>query len=88
MPEVYQILGEIRAAQRRFSEAEDQIGLAIETANANADLYLEALAHRSLGKVYQMQNKMDQALASFTNAIALFERLKLENEVAATQQLL
>jgi|GEM_PF-5992543 len=60
MPEVYQILGEIRAAQQHFSEAEDQIGLAIEI----------------------------EALASFTNAIALFERLKLENEVAATQQLL
>jgi len=87
MPEIYQTLGEIRAAQRQFPEAEKQIMQSIETALANSDLRLEAHAYRALGKVYQQQQKSGQANTAFDKAIDIFERLKLDNEVAATSVL-
>ena len=56
-------------------------------AEGNDDTYLLAFAWRALGEVYAVRGKVPQADAAFGQAMELFQRLNIAEEVRQTEQL-
>jgi tetratricopeptide (TPR) repeat protein len=87
IPDALRTWGEIELAEGKYESAAQRIRESLDAATQNKDTFLEAYAWRALGRMYLAQGKMDDVVRSCDKAIALFEKLGVPHEVAATQAL-
>jgi tetratricopeptide (TPR) repeat protein len=77
-------LGTVHRQRGDLTQAERSYYQCRRIAEANDDSYLLAFAWRALGEVLQARGEHEQAQTAFTQAVALFRRLNLEEEVRHT----
>lgn len=85
LPDGLRVLGEVKLEQDDTTGAEHFFQESLNAARHNDDVFLEAYALRSLGKVYLVSNLSAEATRVLNRAIELFEQLELPHESAATQ---
>ena len=78
-------LGTVFKARRDWAHAASYYDESRKMAASNDDAYLLAFAWRALGEVYLAQNRAPEAQAALTQALALFQRLNIADEVRQTE---
>ena len=86
-PYAHFTLGLVAKAQNQLAEAEKQFRASQQIANENEDHYLAAYAWRGLGKTLLAMGKIEVGKTAVSEALKLFEKLGLTQEVARTRQL-
>ncbi len=75
------VLGHIRRVQSRFAEAESYCRQAIAAAKEIEDLWGQAPSWRALGECYRDAGRKEEAQAAFEEALKIFEKLGVAQEV-------
>ena len=87
-PYAHFTLGLIAKAQNQLDEAEKQFRASQQIAAGNEDHYLAAYAWRGLGETLLAMGKMDRGKTAVSQAITLFTKLGLDQEVERTTKFL
>ena len=88
IPQSLYVMGRVEGTEGNYRKAESHLREAIRTAKENQDGIIGAFGWRGLGEVYQRQGKVEMAQDAFREALILFERQGMQNEVNKTQRLL
>jgi tetratricopeptide (TPR) repeat protein len=80
-------LGTVHRLRGAWAQAERSYDQSRRIAEMNDDSYLLAFAWRALGEVARARGQRSEATHAFGQALALFQRLKLDAEVSETAQL-
>lgn len=86
MPDAYLTYGIVLRNQARIAESFQFIRNALQLATENEDRFLQGYGWRELGITHAVAGSNDDAQTAFANAIALFEKMGLQNEVEKTQK--
>jgi tetratricopeptide (TPR) repeat protein len=87
-PYAHFTLGLVAKAQNQLDEAEKQFLASQKMATDNEDHYLVAYAWRGLGETLLAMQKIEVGKTAVSQAIALFEKLGLTQEVKRTHELI
>ncbi|MGH2543752.1 MAG: tetratricopeptide repeat protein, partial [Ardenticatenaceae bacterium] len=80
-------LGNIHRANQRYDLAEHSFRQALRLAEENEDKYISAYIWRAWSELYFEQGRQEEGQQAIESALALFEQMQMEQEVAATQKL-
>lgn len=75
------VLGHVRRVQARFAEAESYCRQAITAAEEIQDLWGLAPSWRALGEVLREMGRNEDAHSAFEEALEIFEKLGVEQEI-------
>jgi tetratricopeptide (TPR) repeat protein len=87
-PYAHFTLGLVAKAQNQLDEAEKQFRASQQIANDNEDHFLSAYVWRGLGETLLAMGKIEAGKTAVSEAIVLFEKLGLTQEVERTIQLM
>jgi len=87
-PYAHFTLGLVAKAQNQLGEAEKQFQASQQIANDNEDHYLAAYAWRGLGETLLAMEKIEVGKTAVSQALTLFEKLGLAQEVERTYKLI
>ena len=81
-------LGQVKQARGELAEATATFVESVLKARTNDEPYMEAYAQRALGKVCLEQGDTVRGRQALTDALQLFERLRIPDEISETQDAL
>ena len=86
MPYALFTLGQVRRRRKEWKSAAQHLVESARLARLNQDHYMEAYAQRTLGEIYREQEQVVEARLFLEQALALFRKLEIDDEIRRTEE--